>query len=145
VAWWLPKVGDASERMHPSVAPFQINEHGLALWFTTPFYLWLLRPKKRGWLHDVTLVAILGPLAMNLLYQNSGWQQFGYRFSNDYAPMLFILLAIGARPMKRLFACAAVWAVACNLFGAITFNRGVQTWDRFYFREGSQSVIYQPD
>jgi hypothetical protein len=145
VSFLLPKLGDLAERARPSVAPFQINEHGLALWFTTPFYLWLLVPRRRGWLHDVTLVALLGPLAMNLLYQNSGWQQFGYRFSNDYAPMLFVLLAVGARPMKRAFACAAVWAVAWNLFGAVTFSRGLPAFDRYYFREGSQSVVYQPD
>jgi hypothetical protein len=143
ISVWLPRPGDFAA--HPGAPPFQINEHGLAVWFTTPFYLWLLRPKKRGWLHDVTLIGALGPLMMNLLYQNSGWQQFGYRFSNDYAPLLFVLLAVGGRPMKRLFACAAVWAVACNLFGAVTFNRGVQAFDRFYFREGSQSVVYQPD
>ncbi|MBX4298655.1 hypothetical protein K4H04_23130, partial [Mycobacterium tuberculosis] len=32
-------------------APFQINEHGLALWFTTPLYFWLFRPKKGGYLY----------------------------------------------------------------------------------------------
>jgi hypothetical protein len=143
IVWWLSQTADP--RVRGGQPPFQINEHGLALWFTTPIYLWLLRPRRRGWLHDVTVLATLGTLAINLLYQNSGWRTFGYRFSNDYAPLLFILLAVGDRPMKRLFACAAAWGIVWNLFGAITFDRGTPTFDRFYFRDGSQAIVYQPD
>jgi len=135
---WLPPHGARA------AAPFQINEHGLALWFTTPLYLWLLRPKRRGWLYDVTLLTAVLPMAMDLLYQNSGWRQFGYRFSNDYAVLLFVLLALGDRPAGALFRVAAAWGVAWNLFGAVTFDRGGPA-DRFYFREGSQTVLYQPD
>ena len=123
--------------------PFKVNEHGLALWFTCPFYFWLFRPKTRGYLHAAVLASALMPLALNLLYQNSGWRQFGYRFSNDYAVFLFVLLAIGARPLGRTFKALAVWAVAWNLFGAITFDRG--QYDKFYFREASQRELYQPD
>jgi hypothetical protein len=125
--------------------PFQINEHGLALWFTTPIYLWLLRPRERGWLHDVTALSIVGPMLLLLLYQNTGWRQFGYRFSNDYAPLLFVLLAIGKRPLGWLFRAAALWGVLINLFGAITFDRGDARFDRYYFRDGSQVTVYQPD
>jgi hypothetical protein len=144
-------------------APFKINEHGLALWFTTPLYFWLLWPKRfvdgtpatpaaawltpgqpdRKWLYVIVAVSAAIPAAMGLLYQNSGWRQFGYRFSNDYAVLLFVLLAIGARPMRRLFTAAAVWSVAVNLFGAVTFDKAA--FDRFYFRDGSQSIVYQPD
>lgn len=128
-------------------APFQINEHGLALWFTTPLYFWLFRPrfgsKGGGWLYAILAVSAVLPMAYDLLYQNSGWQQFGYRFSNDYAMLLFVLLAIGARPMRALFWFLAAWGVAWNLFGAVTFGRG--EFDRFYYREASQQILYQPD
>jgi hypothetical protein len=140
---WLPP------RDAPFGAPFKINEHGLALWFTTPLYFWLLWPKRfdgdpdRKWLYVIVAISAALPAAMGLLYQNSGWRQFGYRFSNDYAVLLFVLLAIGARPMRRLFAAAAVWSVACNLFGAATFDKAA--FDRFYFRDGSQTIVYQPD
>jgi hypothetical protein len=80
---------------------------------------------------------------MDLLYQNPGWRQFGYRFSNDYAVFLFVLLALSARPMRWWFGAAAVWGIAWNLFGAVTFNKS--RFDRFYFRDGSQSIVYQPD
>jgi hypothetical protein len=140
---WLPAHGERAA----FGAPFKINEHGLALWFTTPLYFWLLWPKRLDppgkWLYGVLAFSAALPAAMDLLYQNSGWRQFGYRFSNDYAVLLVLLLAIGARPMKWLFGAAAAWGVAWNLFGAATFDKG--QFDRFYYREGSQTVVYQPD
>jgi len=142
---WLPAKSDAAQ----FGAPFKINEHGLALWFTTPLYFWLLWPKRftgeadRKWLYAVVALSAAVPAAMDLLYQNSGWRQFGYRFSNDYAILLFVLLALGARPMRGLFSAAALWGVAWNLFGAATFDK--PAFDRFYFRDGSQTIVYQPD
>jgi hypothetical protein len=142
---WLP----STDAVAQYGAPFKINEHGLALWFTTPIYLWLLWPKRfdgqpeRKWLYVAAAVSAAVPAAMDLLYQNSGWRQFGYRFSNDYAILLFVLLAIGARPMRTLFWTCAAWGVAWNAFGAATFDKA--QFDRFYFRDGSQTVVYQPD
>jgi hypothetical protein len=110
---WLPAEG----------GPLQINGHGLALWVTTPMYLWLLggrywSPLARAALGAAVLVAV-----PTLLYQNTGWVQFGYRFSNDYAVLLFVMLAVGLPRVGTLFKIAAAWAVAWNLFGAVTFER----------------------
>jgi hypothetical protein len=141
--WLPPKGGDPSFG-----APFKINEHGLALWVTTPLYFWLLWPKgldhpDRRWFYAAVALSAALPAAMDLLYQNPGWRQFGYRFSNDYAVLLFVLLAIGGRPMRWLFGAAALWGIAWNLFGAATFDKA--QFDRFYFRDGSQTIVYQPD
>ena len=135
--WLQPSGTHAALFARAGVAPFQINEHGLAFWFTMPIYFWLLLPRQRGWLSGVLLVSVLGPLAMDLLYQNTGWRQFGYRFSNDYSPLLFVLLAVGKNPLGWRFRTAAVWGIAVNLFGAVTFDRGDARFDRFYFRDGS--------
>ncbi len=142
---WLPPRGPSS----PGAPPFQINEHGLALWFTTPLYFWLLWPKgletdeNRRWLYVLVAISAAIPAAFALFYQNSGWRQFGYRFSNDYSILLFVLLAIGARPMRGLFATAAAWSIAWNAFGAATFDK--QGYNRFYFSDGTQTIVYQPD
>jgi hypothetical protein len=133
---------DVVKDFHACV-PFRVNEHGLAVWFTMPFYFWVLRPKSRSYLYDLVAVTALFPAVMLLLYQNSGWRQFGYRFSNDYALLVFVLLALGARPFGGAFKALAAWAVVWNLFGAITFDRG--QYDAFYFREASQRELYQPD
>jgi hypothetical protein len=136
---WLPPPGGAES----FGAPFKINEHGLALWFTTPLYFWLLWPKKKSALYAAVAVTSALPMAMDFFYQNTGWRQFGYRFSNDYSLLLFVLLAIGARPMRVAFSVAAAWSVAWNLFGAVTFDH--PELGRFYFTDGSQQVVYQPD
>jgi hypothetical protein len=139
----LPWFGPHSRAASALEAPFQINEHGLALWFTTPLYLWLFYPRRSDRLSAAVLASVVLPMAMDLLYQNTGWRQFGYRFSCDYAILLFVLLALGDRPMGAWFKLAALWSVGWNLFGAVTFDK--TAFDRFYFREGSQTVLYQPD
>lgn len=123
--------------------PLQINGHGLALWLTTPMYLWLFVTRRftnLTWL----LVATAGLVALpTLLYQNTGWVQFGYRFSNDYAPLLFMALAISGPSLRSSFMLASAFAVIVNFFGALTFGRPEHS--KFYFIEGTQKVIYQPD
>ncbi len=126
-----------------SSTPFQVNEHGLALWVTTPLYLWLIWPKKTGPI-VIALYATAAAVAIpGLFYQNTGWMQFGFRFSNDYAVFLVALLALTGHRMGRLFALAAIWSVAVNTFGAVTFDRG--EFRRFYFEDPSQRILYQPD
>ncbi|MBX3227775.1 MAG: hypothetical protein KIT84_15570 [Labilithrix sp.] len=137
---WKPPPSEAKVPLELLGMTFQvprwmISGHGLALWWTTPFYLWLARPKKVGFLWGAAAVAAAGPLVMNLLYQNSGWFQFGYRFSNDYAVFLFVLLAIATPRLSRVFWVAAAWAIAWNLFGALSFERA--KYDAFYSHEAA--------
>ena len=78
-----------------------------------------------------------------LLYQNTGWVQFGYRFSNDYGLLVVALIAIAHRRLSRWFWVAAAWAVVVNAFGAVSFERAA--YNRYYFIDGTQRIIYQPD
>jgi hypothetical protein len=100
-----------------------ISGHGLAIWFTTPALLYLLWPRERGVLHRVWWITVALVAAFTLLYQNSGWLQFGYRFSLDYMVILVALLALGGRPLTRTFRALVVVGILINLFGAVTFNR----------------------
>lgn len=136
---YLPPKGAAGE----GVAPFQVNTHGLALWFTTPLYLALLWPRRRDALVVALALAVAGPLVMNLMYQNSGWSQFGYRFSNDYAVLLFVLLAVAGPKLGRVAAALAAWGLVWNTFGAVSFERSA--YAKYYFQDGSQQIVYQPD
>jgi hypothetical protein len=135
---WVPPKGVAR---WPGGAPFMISGHGLALWFTTPIYLWLARPKAVTYAWVAAAIAAIGPAVLNLLYQNSGWFTFGYRFSNDYAVLLFVMLAVGVRKMNRTFWLAAVWGVAWATFGAISFER--PAWSAFYSHDAS--AVFPPD
>ena len=127
----------------PTDVPFQINHHGLALWITTPLYLWLLWPKRwSGTQLSLGLTTLLVAVP-TLLYQNTGWMQFGYRFSNDYAPFLICLLALGGYRLGKLFWTAVLWSVVANTFGAATFQRG--KFAKYYYSDPSQRVLHQPD
>jgi hypothetical protein len=123
-------------------APYlRISRHGLALWVTTPNYLWVLWPKRvRVLMVSLSAAALLTALVV-LLYQNSGWIQFGYRFSLDYSVLLVALLALGGRRLGVGFHALLIFACAINLFGALTFDRD----PRFYDHDASQQVIFQPD
>ena len=67
----------------------------------------------------VTFLVLFVPI---LLYQNTGWQQFGYRFALDFLPLLLCALAIGARPITRTFKALIVAGVLVNAFGAATWH-----------------------
>lgn len=112
----------------------QISGHGLALWFTTPVLLYLLWPQVRNPLHRTLWWCVVAVALPSLLYQNSGWVQFGYRFSLDYFALLILLLAIGGRPLTRVGKALIVVGIAINLFGALTFDRG---WT--YYRLGGNT------
>lgn len=123
-------------------APYvQVSRHGLALWFTTPNLLQVLWPKRVRAVMIAFWIAVIPVMVMNLMYQNSGWVQFGYRFALDYMVLLFVLLAMTGRRFGPAFWAFAIFAIAVNTFGAITFDRA---WD-FYGGDGTQNILFQPD
>ena len=71
-------------------------------------------PTRALWL---TVACVALP---TLFYQNTGWVQFGYRFSNDYAVFLFALLAVIGIRYGKLFTAASIWSVAAST--ATTWN-----------------------
>lgn len=130
VPWWLGE------------APFvRISRHGLALWITTPNLLWSLVPKKLDWTNTGLWLSVLATAGFTLLYQNTGWVQFGPRFALDYLPLLFVLMTRSRLRFGRVFWACAVLAVLLNVFGAVTFDR----FHDFYDDDPTQTVIFQPD
>lgn len=108
----------------PGRAPWiQHSGHGLALWVTTPILLTLLWPRARTPIDRGLWLSAAAVALPTLFYQNSGWVQFGYRFSLDYMVLLIALLAVGGRPLTRLSRALILAGIAVNLFGAITFDR----------------------
>ena len=123
-------------------SPFvRITRHGLAFWITMPNVLWSLFPKKLDATVTALWAAVLPTAICTLLYQNTGWVQFGYRFSLDYLPLLFVLIALGGRRLGPVFMSCAALAVFINTFGAVTFDR----YHQFYDDDLTQEVIFQPD
>lgn len=106
----------------PDKGPFvQISGHGLALWVTTPAFLLLLWPRTRPPLHRALWLTVALVAIPTFFYQNSGWVQFGYRFSLDYTPFLVLLLAVGGRRLGPVTRGLLVLGIVINLFGAWSF------------------------
>lgn len=120
-------------------APYiTVSKHGMSILLTTPAFLWLLRPMPREntrdtfW-HRLLWVTVIIAATPALLYQNTGYEQYGYRFSLDYTPYLIALLAVGRRPLSRAFKVAVVVGIAVNAFGAVTFKRFNQFFTNEFF------------
>jgi hypothetical protein len=95
-------------------------------------------PQERSSLTKPLWITIAFVAIPSLLYQNSGYIQFGYRFSLDYMIYFMVLLAIGNRPLTRLFKGLVVVAFAINLFLAITFGRYMEfSYDDSFFPHGN--------
>jgi hypothetical protein len=127
-----------------------ISLHGLALWVTTPNFLELVRMRAKG-SHGYTPFLALSAgavLAVLLLYQNSGWVQFGFRFSNDIAAFLIVLLALNGSKINRLWLAVFAVAVAINAFGAWSFDRQIMVNGQrvsLYDNDYTQNRLFQPD
>ncbi len=112
----------------------QISGHGLAIWITSPYLLLLCTKFWR--LERSTLVTIVAYVTTAvcialpaLLYQNTGWVQFGYRFGLDYLPLAIVVLFLTRSRLPRWALVLIVISIAINAFGALTFARFPQFYD----------------
>jgi hypothetical protein len=125
---WFARANFGAMLTNPPVldgqAPFiHITRHGLGLIWTSPFLLAVLWPKVWGAFSRnlaITVAVIAVPLIM---YQNTGWAQFSYRFALDFLPFLIALLAVGGRRFSKAFLVAGAFSILMNVFGAVTFDR----------------------
>jgi hypothetical protein len=86
---------------------------GLSLFLTTPLFVWLFRARWRDPRVAWALVAAALALVPIVTHGNVGITQFGYRFSLDVQPLLFVVLAVGfARGMSRWAWAASVASIA---------------------------------
>jgi hypothetical protein len=86
----------------PVVAPRDV---GMGLFLTSP--AWLVAFASLRWFGRDRLVtgaaiAVLLIAVVDLMHFSQGWVQFGYRFSNDYAPFGLLLLALALDAGRRL-------------------------------------------
>ncbi len=99
------------------------NPDGLSIFITTPIFMRLFWPRSKPWLYPVLWATAIPAILPPLFYQNSGYVQFGYRFSLDVTPYLVMLLAVGKLPMGKWTKVWILVGVAINLAGAIALKR----------------------
>ncbi|MCA9671492.1 MAG: hypothetical protein KC503_38105 [Myxococcales bacterium] len=114
--------------------PFvKVSWHGMSMFVTTPLLAYAIWPRRRSPVQPWLYLAVLGPMILHLFYQNSGWVQFGFRFSLDYMVYLVAILAVGGRKIGIFAQALIVFGIGVNTFGAITFGRYWNYyWDGMY-------------
>jgi hypothetical protein len=112
----LPQVG-----LHPLRLSY--DPHGLSLLLTLPVLMFVLVPKKEPRLHWPLWLTVAACALPGFFYQNTGYIQFGFRFSLDYTPYLLLLFAIGGWSLRsRWVMLAALLGVLVNFWGAVAFR-----------------------
>lgn len=112
----LPKV---------SLDPLRItyDPNGLSLLLTTPLLVLVPFAARRSRLTPALAITAVCVAIPGLFYMNNGYIQFGFRFSNDWMPYVFLLLLVGGRPMNRTFLWLGALGVLVCAWGAVVFNR----------------------
>jgi hypothetical protein len=105
----------------PYVVP---NPIGMSVLLTSPGWLLAipaLRDYGRSRVVTGAALAIVAIVAVNLMHFSQGWVQFGYRFSNDFAPFALLLVALGIEWLggarRRLVVALIALSVAVNAWG----------------------------
>ena len=98
----------------------------MSLLLTTPAIIYLARARGRSllvWGGWIALLLLMIPL---LLYYNTGWWQFGYRFSLDFMVPVVVLLAVAMGKSNRMS-----WSMRLLILAGIVVNAyGLYWWHR---------------
>jgi hypothetical protein len=97
-----------------------------ALLLGVPGLLAMWRSERRRWAVGVGL-AVSAIALLNLMHFSQGWVQFGYRFSNDFAPFALIPVAVGialygVRPLTVLLVALSVLINAWGVYWGVTLG-----------------------
>lgn len=89
---------------------------GMGILFTSPLFIYLLLAKKEEYTVSV-VVAIVFLLLPSLLYWGIGSSQYGYRYSLDFLPLLFLILTSAFKQGMNNFAkVLIVYGIIFNCF-----------------------------
>ncbi|HSP18767.1 MAG TPA: hypothetical protein VLQ79_04585, partial [Myxococcaceae bacterium] len=110
-------------RVQGSPLRLSYDPQGLSLLVTMPWLVLLVFPRARPRLHWPVWLTVAVCALPGLFYQNTGYMQFGFRFSLDYTPYLVLLLGLSGwsfrKPLVQLLLGAAVLV---NTWGALAFR-----------------------
>jgi hypothetical protein len=124
----LPPCPDpaASRALFDPACPWlRPRDDGMGLLFVSPAWLLALaglRGYGRSRLVTAAVLAVVSIALVDLMHFSQGWVQFGYRFSNDFAPFLLLLAGLGMErlgPGRPLVLGLVAWSVVVNWWGVV--------------------------
>ncbi len=80
---------------------------GLAIWYTSPLFLYILATKRAFYTYSA-VVGIIFLAIPSLIYMGIGTSQYGYRYSLDFIPLLFLILLPAFNKKLPTFAKALI-------------------------------------
>lgn len=116
--WTFPKILSQFPYIQPSWA-------GLAIWITTPVFIYSLFSDFKKNVNKFTWVSILLTFLIVASHGGTGWAQFGYRFAVDFYPLLFLLTikgVINTQGPKWHHWFLLVVSILVNLWGVLWIN-----------------------
>lgn len=107
-----------------SSAPYlQFPMSGMAIWFTTPAFIFALKAKIKDHINLWSWVAIFYIAAVIFTNAATGWG-FGYRYAMDFYPFLFLLTVRGmGSNLKWYHKLLIVLGIIVNLWGVVAINK----------------------
>lgn len=124
-AHYLARNLDAAFLKLPEISLHRLgyDPNGLSLLLTLPLLVFLFAPKVKARLQWPLWLTVAVCALPGLFYQNTGYMQFGFRFSLDYTPYLLLLFAIGGWSFRNRWVIAsALLGLAVNFWGAVAFR-----------------------
>jgi hypothetical protein len=111
--------------------------HGMSVFLSMPFLVYLFAPRHPDgdratflW-HRVLWAATAAVAIPGFLYQNTGWEQYGFRFAMDWIVYVTVLVAMTRRRIAWFFGTLLVVGFLVNAWGAVAFKRG-GWFERFF-------------
>ena len=103
---------------------------GMSILLTSPAYLLLPLISAVAWRQRLVMgaaVAVLTITVVNLAHFSQGWVQFGYRFSNDFAPFALVLVTVaiawlGVRRLTVGLVAASILVNAWGVYWGVTLG-----------------------
>lgn len=96
---------------------------GMSLLLTLPVLVLVLFPKARARLQWPLWLTVAACAVPGFFYQNTGYAQFGFRFSLDYTPYILLLVAVSGWSFKqRQVQAVAALSLLVNFWGAVGFS-----------------------
>lgn len=98
---------------------------GLAIWFTTPAFIYSLLAKVKSKLTVVSWLTISLIAFGVFMHGSTGFAQFGYRFAVDFYPFLFLLVCIYVKEknLKWHHWTLLIFSILINLWGVLWINK----------------------
>lgn len=98
--------------------------NGLAIWITTPAFIYAFKSGIRNKLTLGCWVSVILIAFINFCHGTWGFTQFGYRFAVDFYPFLFILTVVGiGEKIKWNHMLLILIGVGVNLWGVLSVGK----------------------